>query len=174
MTAITLVRPDPSEYPPYYQGYVGRVPDGDIVIQLERQLQDITALLGGLTEQQGEHRYAAGKWTVKEVVGHIADAERIFCYRALRFARGDATPLSPFDENLYVPEMGCGGRTLKDLVDEYRAVRRATLAFARSLTEVTAARAGTASGKSITVRALVYISAGHELHHVAILKERYL
>jgi hypothetical protein len=174
MTVSTLVHPDPSEYPPYYQGYVGRVPDGDIVAQLERQLQDTTALLGGLTEQQGEHRYAPGKWTIKEVVGHVADAERIFCYRALRFARGDATPLAPFDENLYVPEMGCGSRTLADLVEEYRAVRVATLAFVRSLSEVTAVRVGTASGKAITVRALVYIAAGHEAHHLAILKERYL
>ncbi len=174
MTAPNLVRPDPSEYHAHYHGYVSRVPEGDIVAQLERQLEGHMALLGGLTEQQGEHRYGPGKWSIKEVVGHIADAERIFCYRALRFARGDATPLSPFDENLYVPAMACADRSLADRVEEYRAVRLATLPLVRSLTDATATRVGTASGKSITVRALVYIIAGHDLHHVAILKERYL
>jgi uncharacterized damage-inducible protein DinB len=174
MTAKTLVRPELSEYAPFYQGYVARVPDGDIVAILERQLHDTMALIGGLTEAQGEHRYAPGKWSLKEVVGHVTDAERIFAYRALRFARGDATPLAAFDENLYVPEAGCSGRTLRDLAEEFRAVRQATLALVRSLTDTTASRSGTASGKTISVRALVYISAGHELHHLAILKERYL
>jgi len=174
MTAKTLIRPDSSEYAPFYQGYVARVPDGDIVGILERQLHSTMALLGGLTEAQGEHRYAPGKWSIKEVVGHVADAERIFCYRALRFARGDATPLAPFDENLYVPEAGCGARTLRGLAEEFRAVRLATLALVRSLTDATAVRTGTASGKTISVRALVYISAGHELHHLAIVTERYL
>ena len=174
MTATTLVRPEPSEYAPFYQGYVARVPDGDIVHILEQQLQETTALLAGLTEAQGEHRYAPGKWSIKEVVGHVADGERIFCYRALRFARADATPLAAFEENAYVPEAGCGDRTLRDLAEELRTVRQATLTFVGSLTDRTAARVGTASGKRISVRALVYITAGHERHHVAILKERYL
>ena len=174
MTAKTLIRPDPSEYAPYYQGYVAGVPDGDIAAILEQQLHDTMALIGGLAEAQGEHRYAPGKWSIKEVIGHVTDGERIFCYRALRFARGDATPLASFDENLYVPEAGCAGRSLGDLAEEFRTVRQATLSLVRSLTDATAVRTGTASGKTVSVRALVYITAGHERHHRAILTERYL
>jgi uncharacterized damage-inducible protein DinB len=174
MTATTLVRPVDHEYPSFYAGYIARVPDGDVVALLARQMEDTSAFLAGLTEAQGNHRYAPGKWSVKEVVGHLADAERVFAYRALRFARGDATPLAPFDENAWVPQSGCDERTLKDLTEEFRAVRHATIPLVRSLTDETAVRSGTASGKPVTVRALIYMAAGHELHHLAVLRERYL
>lgn len=174
MTASTLIHPADSEYAPHYAGYIARVPDGDIVAQLERQMEDTSAFLGQLGEARGEHRYAPGKWSIKEVIGHLADGERVFAYRALRFARGDETPLASFDENAWVPQSGCDRRTLRDLAEEFRAVRAATVALARSLTADAAIRTGVASGKTVSVRALIYMIAGHELHHLAILRERYL
>jgi uncharacterized damage-inducible protein DinB len=141
---------------------------------MERQMEETAAFLGQLGEARGDHRYAPGKWSIKEVIGHLADGERVFAYRALRFARGDQTPLASFDENAWVPQAGCDRRTLADLAAEFRAVRVATLALARSLTDEAAARTGVASGKTVSVRALIYMIAGHELHHLAILRERYL
>lgn len=169
-----MIRPDPSEHAPFYAGYIARVPEGDILDLLVQQMHDTSALLAGLSEGQGSHRYAPGKWSIKEVVGHIADTERVFAYRALRFARADATPLASFDENAWVAGSGADRRSLRDLAEELLAVRHATVALVRSLTEEAAARSGTASGKTVTVRALVYMTAGHELHHLAILRERYL
>jgi uncharacterized damage-inducible protein DinB len=174
MTASTLVRPADTEYAPFHADYVARVPEGDILVLLDAQMHETTALLAGLSEAQGEHRYASGKWTLKEVIGHLADGERVFCYRALRFARGDSTPLASFDENAWVPEAHCDGRTLADLAEEFRLVRQATIGFVKSLTEASAVRTGIASGKPVSVRALIYVIAGHELHHLAILRERYL
>lgn len=174
MTPRTLIRPDATEYAPFYSGYVAKVPDGDIVALLETQARDTAGLLTGLSEEHGEHRYAPDKWTLKEVVVHIADAERIFAYRALRIARGDTTPLASFDENAYVPAAECGRRTLADLAAELAAVRTASLALVRSLSDTAAVRTGTASGNAISVRALVYILAGHERHHLALIRERYL
>jgi hypothetical protein len=174
MTASTLIRPADHEYAPHYAGYIARVPDGDIVAQMERQMEETAAFLGQLGEARGDHRYAPGKWSIKEVIGHLADGERVFAYRALRFARGDETPLASFDENAWVPRSGCDRRTLGDLAAEFRAVRMATLALARSLTDDAAVRTGVASGKTVSVRALIYMIAGHELHHLAIVRERYL
>ena len=174
MTASTLARPADHEYAPHYAGYIARVPDGDILAQMERQMEETSAFLGQLEEARGAHRYAAGKWSIKEVIGHLADGERVFAYRALRFARADATPLASFDENAWVPQSGCDRRTLRDLAAEFRAVRMATLALAHSLTDEAATRTGVASGKTVSVRALIYMIAGHELHHLAILRERYL
>lgn len=174
MTASTLVRPADTEYASFYAGYIARVPEGDIVSLLASQMEATSASLARLGEAQGDHRYASGKWSIKEVIGHLADGERVFAYRALRFARGDETPLASFDENAWVPQSGCDRRTLKDLAEEFRAVRMATLALARSLSPEAAIRTGTASGKTVSVRALIYMIAGHELHHLAILRERYL
>lgn len=170
---MTIPRPAPSEYAQHYAGYVDRVPEGDVLGRLAWQIDETRALLRDLPPSRAVHRYATGKWSVAEVVGHVADAERIFAYRALRFARGDATPLSPFDENAYVPAGGFDHRTLADLVDELTAVRQASLALFRGMPSDAFARSGVASGRPVSVRALVYIIAGHELHHVAILRERY-
>lgn len=170
---MTIPRPARSEYAQHYAGYVDRVPDGDVLDRLAWQIDETRALLRDLPPSRAVHRYATGKWSVAEVVGHVADAERIFAYRALRFARGDATPLAPFDENAYVPAGGFDHRTLADLVDELTAVRQASLALFRGMPSDAFARSGIASGRPVSVRALVYIIAGHELHHVAILRERY-
>src|SRR5919202_5240359 len=119
MSTQLTTRPAPNEYAPHYGTYVERVPDGDIVRTLERQLAETLALLRGIPESRAGHRYAPGKWSIKEVVGHVADAERIFSYRALRFARNDPTPLPSFDENALVPPARFDARTIGDLVEEY-------------------------------------------------------
>lgn len=166
-------RPAPSEYAPSHAGYVDIVPEGDVEALLETQLRETTALLAGLDEAAGNHRYAPDKWSVKEVVGHVCDAERVFAYRMLRVARGDTTPLPGFEQNAWVPLSGAADRTLSSLVEEYRAVRAATLTLVGSLEPAAIGRAGMASGSPVTVRGLVYVIAGHERHHVTILRERY-
>lgn len=174
MTATALPRPAAGEYAPHYAGYVAAVPDGDLLETLERQLADALALGMSLDEARGDHAYAPGKWTVKEVLAHIIDAERIFAYRALRVARGDQTPLAPFDENAYAPESLAGRRALADLMEEFGHVRRATIALLRPLTAEIGERRGTASGHPVTTRSLAWIIAGHAAHHLRILRERYL
>jgi uncharacterized damage-inducible protein DinB len=174
MTKPSYGRPEASEYAPFYAGYIAQVPDGDLLQLLERQGQETAALLTGLQDSRGDFAYAPGKWTLKEVLGHLADAERVFAYRALRFARGDATPLASFDEQAWTPNSGARSRSLTDLAEELRVVRAATLALLRHLPEDAPTRWGTASGKEITVRALAWIIAGHERHHLRILRERYL
>ena len=150
-----------------------RVPDGDVLELLSRQIEDTAALLGAVPEARAGHRYAPDKWSIREVVGHVCDAERIFAYRALRFARGDETPLAAFEEKAYVPAARFDTRTLAELVAELRDVRRATLSLLRNLDAAAWDRWGTASGHRVSVRALAYVIAGHERHHLAILRERY-
>lgn len=174
MTSFTIPRPASSEYAPYYSGYVGAVPDGDLLTLLERQGRETVKLLRGVNEKKSQYRYAPGKWTIREVAGHVSDAERVFTYRALRFARGDATPLASFDENAWGAATNADMRPLADHIEELAAIRAATLALFRGLSEEQFARSGIASGHQITVRALAYITAGHERHHVKILRERYL
>jgi hypothetical protein len=168
------IRPDHSEYNEYYRRYVARVPDGNIVTTLTTLLDGTLATLGGVGEARALHAYAPGKWSIKEVVGHIADAERVFAYRALRIARGDGTPLASFDENAYVPAGRFGDRRLAGLLDELVAVRHATVHLLAGLPEDAWTRSGSASGYAVSVRALAWIIAGHELHHRHILATRYL
>ena len=170
---VSVARPQAGEFAPYYQKYVDRVPAGDLLALLVRQGEETAALFAKVKESDAGYRYAPDKWSIREVVGHISDAERVFAYRALRFARGDEGALLSFDEKAFVAGGGFDRRTLADLVAELRAVRQATLALLRSLDDAAWARGGTASGKHVTVRALGHIIAGHEAHHVAILKERY-
>jgi uncharacterized damage-inducible protein DinB len=167
-------RPESSEHVPYYATYIARVPNGDIVRQLTTQIADTNALLGSLSESQAAHRYAEGKWSIREVVGHLCDTERVFTYRAMRFARSDSTPVPGFDENHYVAHGRFDSRTLSNLAGEFRAVRAATIAFFDGLTNDDWPLRGVANGNGITVRALAWIAAGHELHHVHILRTRYL
>ena len=167
-------RPAADEHAPYYGKYIDRVPDGDIETVLEEQIGDTLALLRSLSEEDGGRAYAEGKWTVKEVVGHVSDAERIFSYRLLRAARGDATPLPGFDENAFTPAGRFNERTLASLVDELAAVRAATLALVRGLSADAWDRRGVASGHGFSVRAAAYIIAGHERHHAGLIRERYL
>ncbi|OLB16145.1 MAG: hypothetical protein AUH07_01690 [Gemmatimonadetes bacterium 13_2_20CM_70_9] len=169
-----MPRPDATEYAPYYGTYVGKVPDGDLLELLERQRRETQNLLAGLSDTQALHRYAPGKWSIKEVVGHLMDSERVFCYRALRFARADEKPLQGFDEKAWVPAGSFDARPLADLAAELEAVRRATIALFGGFDAAALARKGTANNNEVTVRALAWIVAGHERHHVAILRERYL
>lgn len=167
-------RPTPQEFAPYYGRYVEHVPDGDVVATLVRQGESLGALLDGLPEARGDHRYAPGKWTIREVTGHIMDTERVMAYRALRFARGDATPLASFDESTWAASGEHGTRTLGSLVAEFRAVRAATIALLSNLSPAAWDRTGVASGYEVSVRGLAWIIAGHALHHQEILKTRYL
>ncbi len=174
MPASLIPRPAEDEYAPYYGRYISLVPDGDLCVMLASQLADTLALVRAIPEQRGSHRYAEGKWSIKEVIGHVSDCERIMSYRALRFARGDQTPLPGFEQNDYVPPGGFDRRTLQDLGEELTAVRQATLHLLQHLDPAALTHDGTASGNRVTVRALAYIIAGHERHHVEILKAKYL
>jgi hypothetical protein len=167
-------RPDATEYAPFYAGYVATVPESEIVAVLRESGRDIVTALAAIPESQGGHRYAAGKWTVREVIGHLIDAERIFTYRALRLARADATPLPGFEENDYVRASGSDARTIADLVDELRCVRESTVGLFASLPDEAWGRRGVVNGREISVRALAFITAGHARHHLGVLRERYL
>jgi hypothetical protein len=166
--------PEPTEYQPYYARYISLVPAADLVQTLDTQLAESLPVLRGIGEQRSLHRYAPGKWSIKEVLGHLVDAERIFTYRALRFARNDQTPLPGFDQDPYVAAANFDARPWDNLVAEFEHVRRSSILFFGALTPEEMVRSGTASQNPITVRALGYIVAGHELHHMAILLDRYL
>lgn len=171
---MLIDRPDSSEHAPYFEKYIALVPDGDIVEIVASQIEDTARLLSGVGEAKALYRYAPGKWSLKEVVGHLADTERVLSYRALRFSRNDQTPLAGFDENVFVAHASFDARPLADLVEEFRHVRQATVALFCRMTPEMAARRGVANQNEVTVRALAYIIAGHERHHVAIIKDRYL
>lgn len=166
--------PQPDEYAPFYAGYVQRVPAGsDILALLNQQPDELTALLRSLPETQAALRPAPDEWSVKEVIGHIADTERIFAYRALRIARGDTTPLPGFEQDAYVRATDFNARRLSDLLEEFACQRRANVLCFQPLTEAEVARRGTASSASVSVRALLYIMAGHVLHHIESLRTDY-
>ncbi|HMV48768.1 MAG TPA: DinB family protein [Blastocatellia bacterium] len=167
-------KPATNEYAPYYDKYVSVVPEGDIVGTLEQQLAATQSLLRDLPEERGTDRYAPDKWSIKELFGHIIDTERIMSYRALRIARGDATPLPGFEQDGYITHGNFNARSLSDLAAELETVRRATLFLFKNLSDEAWLRRGVASENEITVRALAYIIAGHELHHLEILRSRYL
>ncbi len=170
---MNVGRPEADEIPAHFVGYIGKVPEGDPVAVLAAQIDVTAALLRGVSDADALKRYAPGKWSVKEVVGHLADTERIMAYRALRVARGDETPLPGFDENAYIPPAKFDARPLAELISDFRTVRTATLALFKSFDADAWRRRGTASGKTISVRALGYMIPGHERHHVEILKDRY-
>jgi uncharacterized damage-inducible protein DinB len=167
-------RPTPDEHAPWQARYIALVPDGDITATLAAQARETAALLRGLSAEQAGHRYAPGKWSVREVLGHMIDAERVFAYRALSFARGDQAELPGFEEDDWVREAGHERCDLRDLVDDYETVRAATLTVLRRLDDGAWARTGLANGVRCSVRALVWVTAGHERHHLAVLRERYL
>ena len=169
-----ITRPGADEYAPYYERYVSRVPTGDLRGTLRAQLGTTLALLRGIGESKGDHRYGPDKWTIKEVIGHVIDTERIMAYRALRIGRGDTTPLPGFEQDPFVEHGNFGQRTLANLGEELEVVRRSTLILYQHLGEDALARRGTASGQTVTPRALAWIIAGHELHHVEVLKTKYI
>ena len=167
-------RPKPGEYNPYYDKYISLILGTDIVGTLAGQLPRTVALLSSLSERDGELRYAPGKWSLKEALGHLIDTERIMAYRALRIARGDRTPVAGFEQDDYVRDGPHATVRLADLVEEFKSVRAATVALFRNLRDEDWKRQGVANNDDITVRALAYIIAGHELHHRHIFEERYL
>ncbi len=171
--AAVTAKPAPDEYAPYYGTYISLVPDADILAALEKQLHETTALLSARSEADGELRYAAGKWSVKEVLGHMVDTERVFAYRAMRIARNDKTPLAGFEQDDYVKNGSFAERSLASLIEEFTSVRNATLSLFRGLEEEAWVRRGVANKNEVTVRAIAYITAGHELHHRKILREKY-
>ena len=168
-----MKRPEATEYAEFYAGYVSKVPGTDAVSVLESQRLQMVQLFAGRSERDGSFRYAPGKWTVKEVLGHVTDTERIFTYRALRIARGDQTPLASFEQDDYVKNGGFGERTLASLAEEFALVRAASIALFRSFSQEAWSRRGIASQKEVSVRGLAFITAGHQIHHRLILEERY-
>ena len=175
MTAAAITkRPESSEYPSYAEGYISRVPNGNIVGILSQQLEDTLALIGSIPDARKDWRYAEDKWSVKELIGHVIDSERIFAYRALRFGRGDSTELSGFEQDDYVRGGSFSERSLSDLAEEYEHVRRSTISLLANLDDEAWTRRGSANNNEVSVLALAFIIAGHERHHVEILRTRYL
>jgi hypothetical protein len=169
-----IVRPAADEYAPHYARYLEHLPrDGDVARILTAQLDALPKTLAEAGEERASFRYADGKWSVREVVGHLTDAERVLSYRLLRIARGDETPLPGFDENDYVRAAAFETRPLADVAAEWSAVRRSTLALLQGLAPSVWERRGTANGTPISARALVYIVAGHTEHHLGMLRTRY-
>lgn len=165
MSSMNPGRPGADEYRPYYDTYIRLVPDGDIIAQLDKQIGETVATLTPFTTAQAEWRPAPEEWSAKEIVGHLADAERVFAFRALWFARNDPAPLPGMDPDGFMAGANFADRSLDDIVAEFVAIRRASLAFFRSLDAAAWARSGVADGSPVSVRALAYIIAGHELHH---------
>lgn len=169
-----MKRPENTEYSDWYAGYVGSVQETDIISALEKQSDEIKQFFAEITDEKSLYRYAENKWTIKELLGHIIDGERVFAYRALRFSRNDETALAGFDENPYVAQSNFNERTLSELVEEFVLLRQANMFIFRNLKESDWDNSGIASDAKVTLRALAYIMVGHIRHHLKILKERYL
>lgn len=169
-----MTRPDIEKVPDFYKPYVEFVKDMDVLDALRFAAKKVQQVVPYIAEEKGDYRYAQGKWTIKEVVNHMMDAERVFAYRALRFSRNDQTMLSPFDENAYAPNANAHARNIQQLAREMKRLRETTLDLFGSFTPEMLAIEGTASGKRISVLHLGYIIAGHDLHHQKILQDRYL
>jgi hypothetical protein len=167
-------KPVTDEYAPYYGRYIDLVPVGNIIETLRQQMADTLTLLASLTEQQALHRYSPGKWSIKEVIGHLIDSERIFAYRALRIARNDQTPLPGFEQDDYVINGGFDERQLSALTREYEHVRGASIDLFEGLNQEAWDRRGKASEVEVSVRAMAWIISVHELHHKEVIRTRYL
>lgn len=170
----TRLNPGVDEYAPAFAEYISRIAEGeDIIAVLRDQLDQLLAWLRRVPESRGDYRYAPGKWSIKEVVGHLSDTERVFSYRALRIGRGDPTPLPSFDDQAYVAELDAGNRTVAEMTLEWGEVRRATLALFRNLPSSAWTRRGIAGGQPTSVRAIAYVIGGHVRHHLDVLEARY-
>ena len=168
-----ISRPADTEYAPFYAGYVSNVAEEDVLPILGDQIAELSRLLERVPAERETYRYAPGKWSIREVIGHLGDAERVFGYRAFCISRGDQTPLPGFDENVYVERSGSDERPLAELVSELASLRESNLALLRRLDADAWTQVGTANGNPVSVRALAYIMAGHLRHHLKILRERY-
>lgn len=169
-----MTRPAATETATYYFRYIDLVPEGDIVPILEKQLAETGSFLSDISEEQSMRSYAPDKWTIRQLLNHVSDTERVFLYRALWFARGFPEPLPGFDQDIGVAGGEANNVSWADHVEEFRAVRRATLAFLKNLPEPAWSRTGVASDNPFTVRALAYIIAGHTAHHQGVIRDRYL
>jgi hypothetical protein len=167
-------RPAETDYAPFFAGYVSLVTEDDVLSLIEQQSSETQRLISSLDEQRAMHRYAEGKWSVKEVIGHVTDAERVFGYRAMCIARGDTSSLPGFDENAYMKNANFDAWRLGDLAESYALVRRSNIVMFRNLADEAWDRRGVANNNPITVRALAFVLAGHERHHWKVLRERYL
>lgn len=174
MTWLEIEPPAADEYDPYYAGYIDRVEGKQLSLVLRQQRAKVTELLAGLSDEQALFRYAPEKWSIKEVIGHLIDTERVFVYRAMSFARDEKQSLPGFDQDEYIVTGGFDSRSVESLTGEYEAVRNASLAFFESLDEAGWLKSGIANDVTVSVRAIGYIVPGHEAHHLAILEERYL
>lgn len=173
MTTLAVAAPESSEYNPYYGKYISLITGHEILATLSSQVDRMNMLLSHLGDEEANFRYAAGKWTIKQALGHVIDTERIFAYRALRISRNDKTPLAGFEQNDYVPNGPFDFVSLPELLEEYAAVRRATVQLFRHLRPEAWHRRGTASNSEVSVRALAYIIAGHDEHHYRLFREKY-
>lgn len=167
-------RPEQSEYDPYYERYISLVANDDIIDTLASQPTRLNDLLTAMPEEKGAFSYADGKWSIKELLGHVIDGERMFAYRLFRISRGDETPIEGFEQDGYIENAHSNERSFGDILEEFSLLRRANMIFFKNLTDDAWTRVGTANNVKITVRALVYIMAGHVEHHLGILRERYL
>jgi uncharacterized damage-inducible protein DinB len=169
-----MQRPDPSEHAPYFSRYIDLVPEEDVVTALAAQGDETQKLLASLDEERAAYRYGPDKWSIKGVIGHVVDSERIFAYRLLAVARGDETPLPGFDEKEYAKHANFDRRPLRDLAEELDALRRANLLLMRNLSDDDWNRRGVANNNATSARALAFTMLGHERHHLKVLRERYL
>jgi hypothetical protein len=169
-----MSRPQPAEFDPYYQKYISLVPEEEIIPALTGQIDDLSKLFENVSEEIGTFAYAEGKWSVKEVLSHLIDGERMFAYRALRVARGDKTPIEGFEQDGYIENSHANRRPLAELIREFDLLREANVIFFSNLESADWVRTGTANNVEISVRSLAWIMVGHVRHHVAILRERYL
>ncbi|MCG8329603.1 MAG: DinB family protein [Chitinophagales bacterium] len=171
---MEIKRPKIGDYAPYYETYISKVEDGGIVSILEQSHSDTIHFLKGLSTETWQKRYAEGKWTVAELMMHVVDSERVFAYRALRIARGDSTPLPGFDQEVFVPNSNANNRSPESIIEEYDIVRTANLKLFQHFTDEMWQGRGIASDNEVTTLAVAFIIAGHETHHINIIKERYL
>ena len=170
---MSIKRPETGDYPEYYGNYIAKV-SGDPITALASNHKALRKMVMKLSRKQLNYRYAEGKWSIKEILLHMMDAERVFCYRALRFSRKDKTPLPGFEENEWVPQSNANKRKLRSIFREYDAVRNSTLELFSNMTKEMLNESGVANGKSITVRSILFVIAGHEIHHSRIILERYI
>jgi hypothetical protein len=174
MSSTAVERPNPEEYAEAYHNYVSKVPGSDVIGFLEEQLKSVSALLRGIDDAKAGSAYQPGKWTIKELVGHLIDSERVFAYRALVFARNDTAALPGFDQDLWVQGASYANLPMAEIIDEFESLRRSTILQLRHFDAAAWDRRGTANDKKMTTRAAAYVIAGHTQHHVDILKSRYL
>jgi hypothetical protein len=167
-------RPETNEFDPYYDTYISLVADDDIITVLDSQTAELSRLISGVPDEKGAFAYADGKWTIKEVLSHLIDGERMFAYRVLRISRGDETPIEGFEQDGYIENSNANNRAFAELLEEFGLLRKANILLLKNLSDEASRRIGTASEKQVSVRALVYIMAGHIKHHINILNQRYL